>query len=293
MRDLCRIGLGTVQFGLPYGISNTTGRTPLPEVRTILRYAGEQNISLLDTASAYGDAEAVLGACLPEVQGFRLVTKISNALDAAEVERNVRSSLDLLKQRSLYGVLFHDAGDLLSERGEVLWNALVQIKERGVVEKIGASVYSPDEAERLMERYSLDIMQIPVNVFDQRFFNKGHMLEMKKRGIEIHARSCFLQGLLLVEPHMLSSFFEPVKGLLNEFRYKCDEYGCSPLDAALAFVFSVEELNTILVGVNSLAHLQDIVCSLKNTDSKNLPDFKLFSIDTPEIVEPRHWPRKK
>lgn len=293
MRELCRIGLGTVQFGLPYGISNTTGRTPFPEVRSILRYAGEQNISLLDTASAYGDAEAVLGACLPEVQGFRLVTKISNALDAAEVERSVRSSLDSLKQRSLYGVLFHDTGDLLSERGEVLWNALLQIKERGDAEKIGASVYSPDEAERLMERYSLDILQIPVNVFDQRFLKQGHMLEMKKRGIEIHARSCFLQGLLLMEPHMLSSFFEPVKSLLNEFRNQCGECGCSPLDAALAFVFSVEELDSILVGVNSLVHLRDIVCSLKTTDSKNLPDFKLFSIDTPEIVEPRHWPRKK
>ncbi len=296
MCDFPGIGLGTVQFGLPYGISNTIGRTTPSDVHRILNYAEEHDIRILDTASAYGDAEKVLGNCLPERHGFRIVTKIPSysekIVDAAEIKRRVRSSLGFLKQQSVYGILFHDAGDLLSARGEFLWDALVQIKEKGWTEKIGVSVYSPDEAERIIERYRLDILQIPVNIFDQRFLNRGHLIDINNKGIEIHARSCFLQGLLLMKPQNLSSFFDPAKNRLEHFRKICDQHGYTPLEAALSFVLSVKELHTVIVGVNSLLHLQEIICSLKKNSYKadEIFNFGCFALDMPDIVEPRLWP---
>lgn len=296
MESLQRLGLGTVQFGLSYGISNTVGVTPLHEISGILAYAQECGVEVLDTAVAYGDSEAVLGSSLSESHSFRIVTKLpscgevdlSSTVDG--MEQSVKASLGRLNQRELYGVLFHDASCLLSDKGEALWGSLVRVKEKGLFRKIGVSVYSPVEAERIMERYAPDILQIPVNVLDQRFLAQGHVHELKRTGVEIHARSCFLQGLLLMDPDTLHPFFEPVRGLLREFRQACRDNALSPVEAALGFALSQGELDVVLVGVNSLGQLREIVESAGELRPVEQGCYERFSIGLQEIVEPWRWP---
>ena len=294
MNSVRRLGLGTVQFGLPYGVSNRAGRTPPREVKHILDFADAHGVQLLDTAPAYGSAEAVLGKLLPERHSFRIVTKVllrpENNLETVSVEGVVRSSLKAMKAKSVYGVLLHDGSILAGPAGDECWESLLRLKDMGLTEKVGASVYSPEEAEFIIERYSVDIMQIPVNVLDQRFIKQGCVLKMNKKGIEIHARSCFLQGLMLMEPDDLPPFFEPVRGLLRKFKQSCIELGLSRIGALLDFVLSVQELRSIIVGVNSLPHLKEIVEAVKKSSLRETMDFKDFSVDNPEMVEPRFWP---
>lgn len=286
MHDVRRIGVGTVQFGVDYGISNKEGKTSFKEACSILDYAKEVGIRTIDTAPAYGEAEEVLGRYLPADGTFDVVTKVSSGADSPL--GSVRNSLKALNKDRLYGVLFHDAKDLLSPKGHHLWGALVACRDKGLVEKIGASIYDPEEAELLMDRYRLDILQIPTNILDQRFIRSGVLKKMKDLGVEVHSRSCFLQGLLLMDPSSLSPYFSPALPQLSEIRALCLAFGVSPLEAALGFVFSVEEIDRIIVGVNSLGHLKEIVAGVR-TDLDCFDEMSACALTDPAMINPSKW----
>ena len=298
MSSLGRIGIGTAQFGMEYGISNTTGRTPDDEIASILEDARREGVRYIDTASLYGDAEETLGRILPPESVFRIVTKLGHFTSGSErsIERTAMdlfdASLGKMRRESIYALLAHCADDLLAPQGERLWAVLQQLKQEGKVHKIGVSVYSPEEAERLSERYPLDLVQLPLNLLDQRMLKSGLLHEMHARGVEIHSRSCFLQGLLLMKPETLGAFFDPVKERLVELRGACCERGITLLEAALSFVLSVGDVDCIIIGVNSSAQFGEIRTVVLQYDQGEQIDFSRFAVDAPEIVEPRNWPRR-
>lgn len=298
MNSLERTGIGTVQFGMEYGISNTTGRTPDDEIVAILEDARRDGVRYIDTASLYGDAEETLGRLLPPESDFRIVTKLGNFTSGSDrsFERTAiekfDASLSKMRRESIYALLAHSAADLLAPQGERLWTVFQQLKQQGKVRKIGASVYSTEEAERLSERYPMDLVQLPLNLLDQRMLKSGLLHEMHTRGIEIHSRSCFLQGLLLMNPETLDAFFDPVKERLLELRGACFERGITPLEAALSFVLSVGEVDCIILGVNSSAQFGEIRAAVLRCNQGEQLDFSRFAVDAPEIVEPKNWPRR-
>ena len=241
-----KIGVGTVQFGLDYGISNASGRTPVAEARRILDLADRKGIRVLDTAALYGQSEEVLGQNLPEGHTFAIVTKTPKfdpsrgAHEEAErLEAVFRQSLRRLRQPCIDGLLIHRATDLLTNGGKQLFDSMVSLRERGLVRKIGASVYSAVEIEELLSRYRLDLMQVPVSILDQRLIQGGHLSSLKKAGVEVHARSVFLQGLLLMQPDSLPAHFAGVRGLLRGYFAAIARQGLTPLQAALGFVLKV------------------------------------------------------
>jgi aryl-alcohol dehydrogenase-like predicted oxidoreductase len=207
-----QLGLGTVQFGGDYGVSNPGGRTPPDEVARILALAEREDIGLLDTAALYGDSEAVLGGALRRGHKFRIVSKtlkfdaarISQA-DASALRAGFENSLRRLRQDRLYGLLVHAAADLLRPGGELLWAALNELKREGLVEKIGVSVYTGEDIEAILLRFRPDLVQLPLSVLDQRLIAGGQLARLKAQAVEIHARSIFLQGLLLMEDAELPS----------------------------------------------------------------------------------------
>ncbi len=298
MSSLGRIGIGTAQFGMEYGISNTTGRTPDDEIAAILEDARREGVRYIDTASLYGDAEETLGRILPPESDFRIVTKLGHFTSGNEgfIERTAIEKFDAslckMRRESIYALLAHCADDLLAPQGERLWAVLQQLKQEGKVHKIGVSVYSPEEAERLSERYPLDLVQLPLNLLDQRMLKSGLLHEMHARGVEIHSRSCFLQGLLLMKPETLGAFFDPVKERLVELRGACCERGITLLEAALSFVLSVGEVDCIILGVNSSAQFGEIRTAVLQCNQGEQLNFSRFAVDAPEIVEPRNWPRR-
>ena len=298
MSSLQRIGLGTAQFGMEYGISNTAGKTQENDISAILKDGWREGIRYIDTASLYGDAEETLGRLLPSENGFRIVTKLGHLTQGDErlIEGTAMElfhvSLRKMRRESLYALLAHSADDLLSPGGERLWSVFQQLKQQGKVHKIGVSVYRPEEAERLLERYSLDLVQIPLNLLDQRMLKSGIIHQMHRQGVEIHSRSCFLQGLLLMNPETLDPFFATVQDRLRKWHRMCREYGYTYLESALSFVFAVKEINCIVIGMNSSAQFNEILTAVSKPFPGEQIDFSRFAIDAPEIVEPRNWPRR-
>ncbi len=291
-----KIGLGTAQFGSHYGISNKEGTPTLDEVKNIIDLAYKAGIKLLDTAPAYGVSENVIGNVLSKYKeyGFKIVTKTpvfkSDDISgncALVIESTFRDSLAKLKQERLYGLLIHHCDDLFRPNGEFLYKKMVELKGAGLVEKIGVSIYAMDQIDRTIKHYPIDIIQAPLNVFDQRLINSGHLVKAKMLGIEIHIRSTFLQGLLLMEPSSLPSYFDKFKHHINEYHDFLNRKGLSPVAAALLFVMNYKDIDHVIVGVNCESDLEDILSASSNPIEKI--DFSSFAIDDDFLLNPSWW----
>lgn len=291
-----KIGLGTVQFGLDYGVSNPQGITLAREVKDILTLAWKSGITILDTAVSYGISEEVIGQSVPEGTSFKIVTKTPlfkkdriNKADASRLKETFLRSLKRVKQPAIYGLLIHHANDLLVPGGPYLWQAMEALKAAGFVKKIGVSVYSPREVEELSEKYHLDLIQLPVNVFDQRMIQGGYLRNLKDLGIEIHSRSVFLQGLLLMLPEEQPAYFNSVRPIMIKYSEALKKQGISPLTAALAFVYKQQEIDHILVGVNDRDQLRKILNAISNFHGFDHIDFLDYAMIDESIINPSLW----
>ena len=291
-----RIGLGTVQFGLDYGVSNPQGITPATEVKDILTLAWKSGITILDTAVSYGVSEEVIGQSIPEGTSFKIVTKTPlfkkdriDRADATRLKETFLQSQKRVKQTAIYGLLVHHANDLLVPGGPYLWQAMEDLKAAGLVKKIGVSVYSPQEIEELLGKYCLDLIQLPVNVFDQRMKQGGYLALLKDRGVEIHSRSVFLQGLLLMSPEELSPYFNPIRPMIMQYHSAMQNQRISPLAAALGFVYQQPEIDYIIVGVNNQSHLGEIINVVHNIETLGNLDFSGYAVHDESIINPSLW----
>ena len=289
-----KLGLGTVQFGTDYGVSNQSGQTTPTEVGQILEFAADCGIHYLDTAPAYGNSESVLGQYLKPGHRFRIVTKTNkigkSQIDDSDIElilATFRLSLQNLCQKFVYGLLVHHPDDLLKEGGEKLFQALESLKIEGLVDKIGVSVYDRAQTERLLAKYSIDLIQVPLNVFDQRLLENGYLDSLKNSGIEIHVRSVFLQGLLLMSEDEVPSYLSGLFPHLASYRQANKERGISHLEAAIGFVDRIDSVNTLLVGVNNLNQLQEIVRA--NNLVLDLSYLDAHSVESEQLINPSLW----
>lgn len=291
MAAVKKLGLGTVQWGLNYGVSNRAGITAADEVSSILRLARTSGITVLDTASLYGGAEAALG--MNSIDSFRVVTKTPkfSAIeitehDALMLRKVLLESLNHLNQSSVAGLLLHSAQDLLLPGGSLILAELQRLKCEGYVEKIGVSIYDKSEVDAVLECFIPDIVQLPLNVFDQRLIKSGHLRRLKDSAIEIHVRSVFLQGLLLMELEDIPSYFNPIKPLIKRWHSSCERQGMTKLQAALAFLNGVPEIDTILVGVESQIQLTEIITSQLASNGFDAGD---LDCDDIRFINPVYW----
>jgi aryl-alcohol dehydrogenase-like predicted oxidoreductase len=296
-----KVGLGTAQLGMDYGISNPDGRVRPDEAAPILARAGSAGVRVLDTAASYGDAEERLGELLGTAQAFSIVTKLP-PVDAAAapadagawVREAVDRSLGRLRQDRLYAVLAHGADTLLGPGGAEAWEALETLRAAGTVARIGASVYTGDEIDALLDRYPVGLVQVPVNVLDQRLVRSGHLARLRAAGVEVHARSVFLQGVLLMEPDTLPSpQFDGARETLQAFRSAVRAAGTTALEAAAAYVLGLEGVDTAVFGVTSERELEEILVAANTTTAANLPEawFAPFAVDDERVLNPARWPR--
>ena len=295
-----RLGLGTVQFGLDYAIAENEGRPAVDDVVEILRVAAEAGIDLLDTAKGYGDAEPFLGRTLPSSTHFRVVTKTAplagetiRIQDAEMLERDFHGSLRDLGVDSVYGLLVHKAENLLADGGEYLFGVLESLKASGLVKKIGVSVYTAEQIEKLSERYLIDLIQVPVSILDQRLVRGGHLKSLKRMGVEVHARSVFLKGLLFAEPATLPPHFDGSKIILTKLRTEAAYLGKDPAIAALDFVLGLPEVDTVLIGVTHVGQLQAILDGLSKNDGGEISSPERFALSDPDVLNPAKWPAFK
>lgn len=270
-----KLGLGTVQFGMDYGISNNTGKTPINEVANILGIARKYGVEIIDTAECYGNAEKILG--IVGVNDFKVVTKITAFGD-------LNNSLYELGLKSVYGVLAHNVDELAFSTK--FWDKLQEYKKQGLTQKIGVSVYNSQQIDLVLERYDIDLIQVPVNVYDKRLINSGHLKKLKEYGVEIHARSVFLQGLLLTPPGLLGNFFSEIVPLHKMYFEDLKKYQIDPVIAALAFVNNIVDIDITVCGVNTCLQFQDL---LRSSSINTVLDYSKYSVSSEKILNPSMW----
>lgn len=296
MTALARLGLGTVQFGLDYGVSNRAGRPNEREVAAILARVAVAGVGFIDTAPAYGEAEVLVGRYLPPGHGLRIITKVPALVDAAidvrhgrQILDDLAASLDRLKVSAVHGFLVHQSGDLAKMGWQHLVDAMLEARARGWTSRIGASVYNADQLALVESRFRPEIVQLPLNVLDRRPIASGMLARLKAAGVDIHARSVFLQGLLLMEPDDLPEFFTPVRQVFVGLREKWKQRGLSALGGCLAFALRQPEIDAVIVGVNRMKEFEQIeaaVVSLAGGDT----DIALGQPVDTVFLDPSRWP---
>lgn len=284
-----RIALGTVQFGLPYGIANQAGQVTRQEAKAMLQLASANGIDTLDTAIAYGESEACLGEV--GIGRFKLVTKLpalpDDCLDVSGwIQQQVAASLARLGVNAVYGLLLHRSEQLLGSNGQALYRALQDQKDSGVVQKVGVSIYAPSELEVISKRFCLDLVQAPLNLVDRRLYTTGWLQRLKNDGTEIHTRSAFLQGLLLMPQAAIPPKFAQWGELWHRWHQWLAEHDVPAVQACLAFPLSFPEVDRMVVGADSASQLKQIIDATLDAAPDDLPDLRC---DDENLINPSRW----
>jgi aryl-alcohol dehydrogenase-like predicted oxidoreductase len=296
-----KLGLGTVAFGLDYGVANRDGQVAPEEVARILALAAEADIRVIDTAHLYGDSERVVGQTRPVTARFRLVTKTPRfggatltAADADALERAADGSRRALGSDRLAGLLLHHAPDALAPGSDLLFDRMAELKVRGWVEKVGVSVYNPEQLERVLDRHPgrVDLVQLPFNVLDQRLAQRPLLLQrLCDQKVEVHVRSVFLQGLLLLAPAALPPYFDPWRAALMTWQRLAGDARLSTLALALRFALEAPFVDAVVVGACSRTQLAEILEAAGSTAALPPPAaMAALAVDDEALINPSRWP---
>ncbi len=284
-----RLALGTAQFGMPYGVANSGDGIADDDVDAILSAAWKTGIDTLDTAILYGKCEQLLGKI--GIDKWHVITKLPDIPEdckdiASWVEGSVVNSLKRLGISKLYGLLLHNSHQLLSSQGQALYQALIAIQGQERVKKIGVSVYGPDELDVIWPSYQFDLVQAPFNILDRRLVSSGWLARLHQAGTEVHVRSVFLQGLLLMDDANRHEKFSRWQSLWDDWHCWLKNQALTPLEACLGIAISQPEVNRVVVGVDSLGQLQEILERSKNA-VKIAPEFLMC--DDLDLINPSRW----
>ncbi|MEN8255778.1 MAG: aldo/keto reductase, partial [Verrucomicrobiota bacterium] len=258
--DFSRVMLGTVQFGLDYGIAKG-GRPSYEACRDIVACALEAGINCFDTAAAYGESEQVLGKIISDLNVVDQVVVVSKCMPVCDaelpadqapefIEKSLLQSLKNLQMDSLPVFLFHRDGDLP-------WmDVLHSMKEKGLIGRVGISVDTLDGAEQAVESDLVEAMQLPHNLFDHRFSGKVFD-RVQERNIPLFARSAFLQGLLLMPEERIPKSLHEVVPVRRKIEALTREAGMGMPELCLRYSLSFPAIASVLIGVDSVEQLRE------------------------------------
>ena len=294
-----KLCLGTVQFGMNYGVQGN-GQPHRENVYDMLSYAITHGIAMFDTASAYGEAEQVLGEYIrkypEESPSMRLVSKLRPdafrdqpvSSWSAIVENDAIESLNRLGISKLEAYLFHNAAYIFNP--DAVESISVVIK-KGLADKIGVSIYTPEEAMKALEYAQIGAIQIPYNVFDRRLDKCGFFEKALSQGVTVYARSSLLQGLLMMDPENLPERVIFAKKYLFEFLRLCKQFEISPLNAAIGYVSNKKGIDYVVFGVDNIQQLAEYI----EIEGKKTPQGLVEAFDAAfeeveeKLVNPALW----
>jgi aryl-alcohol dehydrogenase-like predicted oxidoreductase len=285
-----RIVLGTVQFGLDYGINNKSGKPTSEEVYQVLELCYENGIRTLDTAFAYGDSEKRIGKYQSESgRYFEIISKLPEC-NKEDVKRIFDESLKRLNTDTLYGYLFHNVNSVLSNTG--VYEEVVKIKQGGKIKKLGFSLYNTEELETLFEKeIEFNIVQVPFNIFDRRFEKYFDVLSDRK--IEIHTRSAYLQGLFFTDSNELDDYFSGVKEKINFIQDLSYKSGISVQELCLSFVLARNKIDKVITGVDGIKQCTELIAAVSGMqrDAEYLRELDKLEVKDINILLPYKWKR--
>ena len=284
-----RVAIGTAQFGMNYGIANKTGKLSDKEIKKILNYALLKGINTIDSAEVYGDCEKRLGKV--GVKKFKVITKLpvtNPDKDVSQwVKKSVQASLKRLNLSKVHAVLVHNTTFLLDKKiGKEIYQTLIDLKKKGIIDKIGASVYSLEELNAIKSKFKIDIVLAPFNVFDQRILKKGYIQSLKNEKIQVYTRSTFLQGLLLMSKKNRPKKFDKWKNKFDNWYNKLEKHNKSALQACLNLPLHTSGIYKTVIGVDNFHHFKEII--KKNKKFKF--DYKSLALNNDkELINPSKW----
>jgi aryl-alcohol dehydrogenase-like predicted oxidoreductase len=285
-----KIALGTVQFGVKYGVANQFGQMPFNDALSVISLAKKFGINTIDTAIGYGDSEEILGEI--GTKSFQVVTKLpalpKYSMEVGDwVKSQIEGSCARLKTLTLYAVLLHRPADLLGCNGCSLLIALKRLKDDGAVEKIGVSIYDPDELDAVWSRMPIDLVQAPLNVIDRRLQSSGWLHRLKDSDVEVHTRSAFLQGLLLMNRSDIPEKFSRWACLWDQWHEQLNSSGITALSACLSFPQSLPEVDRVVVGVDNEEQLKSILAV--STEANHSLDTSFMVSTDAQLINPSKW----
>ncbi len=252
--------IGTAQFGMPYGIANSKGQPDHKEIEKIVRHSLENNIKYFDTAQSYGTSETMLGKAInnfPDKQNIRIISKLSPEIHNGSFDKiieSVNASIKKLKVKSLFGFLAHRPETIFSQPFN---KAIKSLKGAGLVKKTGASVYSPEEAMRVIKQPEVEILQIPFNILDRRWIDEGIFELAHENNVQLFFRSIFLQGLIFLnEIDLTKRKMDWAIPYLNKFKKLVNNTPFSPIELAFGVLTIVPGDIVIIMGLDCLKQLK-------------------------------------
>lgn len=281
-----KLVLGTVQFGLSYGINNKSGIAKDDELASIFSFANKSGIDLLDTAQAYGNSEERIGNLSNDE--FNVISKFKQLDPPFPFHKELEESLKKLKKNSLYGYMAHD-GDLLIENPS-WWEGLKLAKERGLIKKIGYSLYTVEQLVTLFGKKMIpDIIQFPYNILDRRF--ESFLPQLVSMGIEIHTRSVYLQGLFKMESNQVPNYLEPLQTYLRTVRDIAKKNQLTIGQICLGFAINNPLINKVVIGIDNLSQLKENVsiCNIDNLSEGIMNELHSIEVKEKNLINPANW----
>lgn len=288
-RMTSKLILGSANFGTNYGIKNRYKKLNDTSVNNLIDFAASSKIMKIDTAQGYGDSEWLLGQYISD--DFNVISKViipdRHEKKRKTLEEMVLTSIHTLNLSKLYGILIHNPKNLLMDTDNTTFKDLYRIRELGLVEKIGISIYNPNLLDEFGDVFDFDIIQVPFNILDQTFLNSGWAQRLSDNGVEIHIRSVFLQGVLLMSEEELPAYFSNNwPKTFKEWYGKINEIGKSADHIALGHCLQQNWVSGIVVGVDNVRQLERLVEIEKNSDHDVIND---LSVDDELLINPSFW----
>lgn len=303
--SISKFTLGTVQLGLNYGIANKMGKPDSEKSFHILDTAVQNGINSFDTAPNYGNAEETLGdffAQKTHCNDQRLITTKLDMIPGTEdsdkdIERKIRdcveNSIQKLRLQRLPLLLLHEPSDM-SSHGRILLATLKAMKAEGLVEKIGVSIYTVEDAERMLAEDLYEVTQVPMNIFDQRLGKKGILKRFHERDMIVFVRSVFLQGLFFIQPENLIPKLKAFETPLRQLADLADTEGLSISQLALTYIRDLESVTSLVIGAETPEQVMDNVRLFEapRLGEETCDRISRMFQDIPEpLLDPRVWNR--
>lgn len=283
---LSKLGIGSGQFALDQ--TSVRGRPRSAEVRDMLEIAARTRLTMLDIAGYSPQSDAALGDILPRPNPFDICISTVRADRGADlVEAEARAALRRMGVEQAECIMVPSASELFGSHGAALWDRLKALKDQGVTRKIGVAVFASDDPLGVARRFRPDVVQAPASLLDQRLIVNGTLASIAEMGIQVHLRSIFLNGLLLLPPDRAPNHLKAAAARISRARRLIAEGRSDPLQAALGFALSRPEAHTVLVGVASTAELNAVIAAGANPPPDL--DWDEMAIDDPVALDPRAW----
>ena len=285
---MSKIILGTVQFGLDYGINNTLGKIPIEEIHQILDFAYSKGILTLDTASGYGDSEEIIGTYLAKNPNkrFEIITKINSS--ETSLEEQLKESLRKLKVDKIEVLMLHSFE--LYENFKSQITAFCQKNKGKNFNELGVSVYTNDEIETIISDPNINRIQSPFNLLDNEMKRGEKYAKIKSNGKVVDTRSVFLQGLFFKDTNTLPVILEPLREPLEKLKRIAASESLSIEELAMGYALSMKFIDNVLIGVDSLDQLKKNMNVLSNSISKELvEEINSISIENTNLLNPSLW----